>query len=93
MKAYFGGEGPTITPPQGREFSLDNIEMCEKFLTELRAIHQHQRLPERIQTLDKECAIFGINAERVRQYNKFDDKLIESIKAAAKKTHNFNLNK
>ena len=55
-------------------------------MKELRAIHQHQRLPERIQTLDKECAIFGINAERVRQYNKLDDELIESIKAAAKKT-------
>ena len=63
MKAYFGGEGPTITPPQGREFSLDNVEMCEKFLRELRAIHQNQRLPERIKALGKECAIYGINAE------------------------------
>jgi len=86
MNAYFGGEGPFITPPQGREFSLDNIEILKQFLRELRIIHQHQRLPERIQALKTKCTIFGVNAERVRQYNKLDDELIESIKAAARKT-------
>jgi len=30
MKAYFGGEGPSITPPQGKEFSLENIKMRKK---------------------------------------------------------------
>jgi len=86
MKAYFGGEGPSITLPQGREFSLDNIEMRKKIRRELRALHRHQCLPERIQALDKECAIFRISTERVRQYNKLDDELLESVKAAAKKT-------
>ena len=33
MKVYFRGEGPSITQPQGREFSLDNIELGEIFLS------------------------------------------------------------
>jgi len=30
MNAYSGGEGPSITPPQDREFSLDIIKIHEK---------------------------------------------------------------
>jgi len=60
--------------------------MREKFPHELKNIHKHRRIPERIQALETECTIFGLNAERIRQYNKLDEELIESIKAAARKT-------
>ena len=86
LKSFFGGEGPSITLPQKREFTLDNIHMCNKFLEELKTIHTHQRLPQRIQLLEKEFIIFGSTPERIRQYNALDRELVDSIKAALTRT-------
>jgi len=53
LDRFFGGKGPRITPPQFREFSIDNIEIRDKFLQELKTIHDHQNLPARIFALEK----------------------------------------
>jgi len=86
MKSFFGGEGPSIVPPQSREFSFDNIEMREKFLRELNDIHQHQAIPDRIRRLEIEYRLHGSSAERVQRYNELDREIIESIKAASRRT-------
>lgn len=46
IKGFFGGEGPSITPPQAREFNSSNVVMRNKFLQELKEIHTHQKLPQ-----------------------------------------------
>jgi len=59
LDRFFGGKGPWITPPQFREFSIDNIEKRDKFLKELKTIHNHQNLPARIYALEKEIESTG----------------------------------
>ena len=72
---FFGGEGPAITLPQAREFSMDNVDMRNKFIRELRKIHHHQRLPQRILELEKEFGIAGANPLLIERYNKLDKEI------------------
>ena len=86
FKSYFGGEGPRIVPPQAREFSVDNDQMRTKFLSELKSIHDHQRIGQRIQQLEMSFRIHGTTNELVKQYNQLDREVIDSIRAAVKRT-------
>ena len=86
MQSYFGGKGPAIVPPQAREFSFDNVQMREKFITELKIIHEHQRIEHRIRSLEMSFRIHGPNPELIRQFNALDYEIICSIKAAANRT-------
>ena len=70
---FFGSEGHQITPPQFCEFSIDNIEIRGKFLTEPKTIYDHQNLPARIYALENEIASTGINNTLATRYNSFDD--------------------
>ena len=86
LKSFFRGEGPKITPPQARDFSYDNIEMREKFLRELDEIHGHQRIPQRVMTLETELKMFGATPALVKRYNSLDAEIVDTIKAAIRKT-------
>ena len=84
--SYFGGEGPRITPPQAREFSVDNIQMRNKFIRALKNRHNHQKLGERIRHLEMTFRIHGATPKAVRLYNQIDREIVESIRAAVKET-------
>ena len=61
LDEFFGGGQGRPSSPQAREFSFDNLQVREKFLTELRAIHDHQNLAIRIYKLEIEIKLLGIN--------------------------------
>ena len=84
LKSLFGSVGPKITPPQARDVSYNNIEMREKFLHELKAIHGHQRIPQRVRHLETEFQLFGATPALVKRYNSLDAEIIDSIRAAIK---------
>ena len=86
MKEFFRGDAPRHVPPQAREFNCDNTKMRDKFLEELAEIHEHQRLSERIHKLETEFRVLGPTPQLVRRYNALDRELVESIKAAARRT-------
>ena len=58
---FFGGEQARPSSPKPWEFSFDNLQVREKFLTKLRAIHDHQNLANRIYKLEIEIKLLGIN--------------------------------
>ena len=65
---------------------MDNITLRDKFLHELRIIHEHQQLPRRIYKLENETEDKGISQDRIRKYYALDNEIIDSIRAAVKKT-------
>lgn len=61
--------------------------MRNKFLKELKEIHAHQKLPQRVQRLEVEIKkLHGATPSLVRKYNTIDKVIVDSIKAAAKRT-------
>ena len=67
LKEFIVGSQARPSSPQAREFSFDNLQLREIFLTELRKIHIHQNLPQRIYRLGTEIELLGINDELVRK--------------------------
>ncbi|KAL7546462.1 hypothetical protein ACHAWF_009794, partial [Thalassiosira exigua] len=86
LELFFGNSSPAVNPPGKREFNCDNSIMRDRFLANLKKIHSHNRLPDRIRRLEAEIKLMGIDEARVKKYNSLDKELIASIKAAAKKT-------
>ncbi|KAL7534081.1 hypothetical protein ACHAWF_011769 [Thalassiosira exigua] len=86
LELFFGGPPPSIAPPSKREFNCDNTITRDRFLTNLKKIHSHNRLPDRIRRLEAEVKLLGINEARIRKYNSLDREVIASIKAADKQT-------
>ncbi|KAL7523469.1 hypothetical protein ACHAWF_003332, partial [Thalassiosira exigua] len=83
---FFGSAAPAMAPSQRREFNNSNTLMRDSFLGHLKNNHAQSRLPDRIRKLELEIKIEGSNPYRVRKYNSLDKEMVDSIKAAAKKT-------
>jgi len=54
--------------------------MRDLFLKELKAIYDHQKLPERIYALEKEIKSKGINDNLVTRYSLLGDELVTQTK-------------
>ena len=80
FKRFFGGLGPKHVPPQQREFSVNNIEIREKFLNEFHRIMEYHNIPQRIDKLEAKLQIHGRTEGLERQYNALDKKIIEGCK-------------
>jgi len=57
--------------------------MHEKFTSEVKKCHTHQKFKVRVTKLEKDLWLYGPKPCLVRVYNKLDDDLILSIKATA----------
>jgi exonuclease III len=82
---YFGGPPPTRIIPPAREFSYDNEKYKQAFLRELATIHNHQRIPQRINKLALAFKIHGPMQDNISKYNGIDSEIERSIKAAVRK--------
>ena len=81
----FGRIGQSITPYQQREFHMENSVKRQQFIDELKRIHQHQNIPQRITTLQTHLLTNMDHPEElIHKYNQLDYEITCSIKAAAK---------
>ena len=86
MTSFFGSGAPKHMPPQAREFNCSNTRMRDTFLKELKAIFRKCNVLDRIDRLNEEFATNGKSRERVKQYNRIDRDIVQSAKAAVKRT-------
>jgi hypothetical protein len=74
-----------ITPPQQRQFNLENKPKVAQFLEKLKFQFEHQNIWKRVKKLAEEFKTYGPIELNIRKYEGLDKEIIEAIKSAAKK--------